>query len=96
MSDLDPIVENWYLNLETRSRFEVVAVDEHTQTVEIQHFDGEVEELDMDTWHSLVLEPSTPPDDWSGPFDDLEREDLGDGDLPAGRHDLQDPLDRLQ
>ncbi len=95
MGDLDPIIDNWYHNLESRARFEVVAVDERTQTVEIQHFDGEVEELDMETWNSLVLEFSEPPEDWSGPFDDLERRELGDGDLPAGRHDAPDPLDRL-
>lgn len=69
MADLDPIVGNWYQDLETQTEFEVVAFDEDAQTVEIQYFDGEVEELDLDAWYEMVLEPIEPPEDWSGPFD---------------------------
>ncbi|MDX1655931.1 MAG: DUF6763 family protein [Candidatus Competibacteraceae bacterium] len=95
MSDLDPIVDNWYRNLETGEIFEVVALDERAGTVEIQYFEGEVEEIDLEAWYELVLEATNPPEDWSGPYDDLEPEDLGDGDLPAGHGDLSDPLERL-
>ena len=57
MSDLDPIVGNWYKNVEEEKEFEVVAMDEDAQTVEIQYFEGEVEEIDLDSWYELVLEP---------------------------------------
>jgi hypothetical protein len=77
MSEIDPIVGNWYRNLADQSRFEVVAMDEASQNVEIQYFEGEVEELDMDTWDELSLDFIEPPDDWSGPFDDLEPDELG-------------------
>ena len=77
MSDIDPIVGTWYRNLNDEINFEVVAVDETSQTIEIQHFEGEVEELDLDAWDELTLEPIEPPDDWTGPFDDLEPDDLG-------------------
>lgn len=77
MSDVDPIIGNWYRNEETGNDFEVVALDEDAQTVEIQYFDGELEELDLDAWYELPLEAIETPEDWSGPFDELEPDDLG-------------------
>jgi hypothetical protein len=77
MSDLDPIVGNWYKNVEEEKEFEVVAVDEDAQTVEIQYFEGEVEEIDLDSWYELVLEPIEAPEDWSGAYDQMEQDDLG-------------------
>lgn len=77
MSDVDPIIGNWYRNEETGNDFEVVALDEDAQTVEIQYFDGELEELDLDAWYELPLEAIEPPEDWSGPFDEMETDDLG-------------------
>lgn len=77
MSDVDPIIGNWYRNEETGNDFEVVALDEDAQTIEIQYFDGELEELDLDAWYELSLEAIEPPEDWSGPFDEMETDDLG-------------------
>jgi hypothetical protein len=77
MSDVDPIIGNWYRNEETGNDFEVVAVDEDAQNVEIQYFDGELEELDLDAWYELPLEAIETPEDWSGPFDELDEDDLG-------------------
>jgi len=77
MSDVDPIIGNWYRNEETGNDFEVVALDEDAQTVEIQYFDGELEELDLDAWYELPLEAIETPEDWSGPFDELDEDDLG-------------------
>lgn len=92
MNELDPIIGNWYRNLESGDQFEVVALDDDAQTVEIQFFEGEVEELDMDSWESLVLEAIDPPEDWTGPFDDLVPDDLGDNGLPhrPGGNDLDE------
>ncbi len=77
MSDVDPIIGNWYRNQETGSDFEVVALDEDAQTIEIQHFDGEVEEMDLDAWYEQPIESIEAPEDWSGPFDEMESDDLG-------------------
>ena len=77
MSDVDPIIGNWYRNQDTGNDFEVVALDEDAQTIEIQYFDGEVEELDLDAWYELAIESIEAPEDWSGPFDELESDDLG-------------------
>ncbi len=77
MSDADPIIGNWYRNQETGNDFEVVALDEDAQTVEIQYFDGELEELDLEVWYDLPIDPIEAPEDWSGPFDELDSDDLG-------------------
>ena len=77
MSDVDPIIGNWYRNQETGNDFEVVALDEDAQTVEIQYFDGELEEFDLDAWYELPIDPIEAPEAWSGPFDEMEPDDLG-------------------
>ncbi len=94
-NELDPIVGEWYKNLDDEQTFEVVAVDEDEGTVEIQYFDGEIEEIDLENWYELNLEPIEPPEDWSGPFDDLERDDLGYTDMSMHPDEWSNPLDEL-
>jgi hypothetical protein len=94
MSELDPVVGNWYKNLEDESEFEVVAVDDDAQTVQIQYFDGEVEEIDLDSWYELALEAIAEPEDWSGAYDEMEADDLGYEETGKGSR-KDDPLKDL-
>ncbi|PIE83176.1 MAG: hypothetical protein CSA09_03690 [Candidatus Contendobacter odensis] len=81
MSDVDPIIGNWYRNHDTGNDFEVIATDEDIQLIEIQYFDGELEELDLDAWHELPIELIEGPDHWSGSFDDTDaNEDYDEAD----------------
>lgn len=78
MDDLEhvfPFVGSWYKD-GTGSVFEVVALDDDDHSVGIQHFDGTVEELDLDMWWDMPLEMVEPPEDWSGSLD-MDREDYG-------------------
>lgn len=77
-TDIEPIIGNWYRG-EDDSSFEVIAIDD--ETIEIQYFDGGIEEIDMASWSELAVEEIEPPEDWSGPFDDLEKDDLGYTDM---------------
>lgn len=72
-----PIVDQWYRHLDKGERFRVVAIDEDARTVEIQDFDGDVEEIDLENWYVMDIEPIEPPEDVTGPMDDVERDDLG-------------------
>jgi hypothetical protein len=72
-----PIVQNWYQFLDKGQNFRVVAVDEDSGYIEIQHYDGDVEEIDMDVWDELDIELIEPPEDWTGPVDYVERDDMG-------------------
>jgi hypothetical protein len=75
-NEADPIVGNWYQHLDKGQAFQVVAVDEDAGTVELQHFDGDVEEIDLDAWYRLPVELIEEPENWSGPFDVGEMDDL--------------------
>jgi hypothetical protein len=76
-TDLEPVVSQWYRHRDKGQQFQITAIDETEGTVEIQHFDGDVEELDLDSWYELDIEAIEPPADWTGPVDDVERDDLG-------------------
>ncbi|MGE0080774.1 MAG: DUF6763 family protein [Thiohalomonadaceae bacterium] len=95
-TDADPVVGNWYRHLDKGYRFEVVAVDEDEGTVEIQHFDGDIEALDIDTWYEMDIEPTEPPEDWSGPVDDFEEEDLDYTETDMEEDDWDEPLGELE
>ncbi len=87
-----PAVGDWYKNSLGQS-FEIVAVDEDEGTIEVQFYDGELEEYDMDTWRMLEITPAVAPKDWSAPFDDIEKDDLGYSDGVMRPEDWSSPLD---
>lgn len=72
--DMQPIPEQWYRNIDEEVLFEVVSVD--NDMIEIQYMDGEVKEIDMDTWEELELEPIENPQDWLGSYDDMDSDDF--------------------
>ncbi len=83
MSSPRPIVGEWYQTQEGDS-LEVVAYDPREKTIEVQFFDGTVEEYDLENWKELEVVPAEPPEDWSGSLD-LKGEDYGvDLGGPAG------------
>jgi hypothetical protein len=95
-SETDPIVDNWYQHPDKGQAFRVVAVDEAEGWVEIQYFDGNVEELDLDSWLRLELQPIEAPENWSGPMDAAEMDDITGteiSDTPA--EDWAEPLDEI-
>ena len=49
--------------------FEVVAVDELAGTIELQFFDGTVDEADPERWLAMRPRHAEPPEDWSGSVD---------------------------
>jgi len=95
-TDADPIVGNWYRHLDKGYRFEVVAVDEDEGTVEIQHFDGDLEALDVDTWYDMDIELTEAPEDWSGPVDDFDEETLDYTETDMEEDDWEAPLSELE
>lgn len=94
-TEYEPRIGDWYRN-SNADTFEIVAFDDGDDTVEIQYFDGTVEELDLDTWYEMDIEPTAAPEDWSGSLD-IEREDYGvdfDEKRLAKRNNPLDDLDR--
>ena len=60
-----PTPGKWYENKDEEETFRVLSVDEDDELVEIEYEDGEIEELDLDTWHELDLELTDVPEGWS-------------------------------
>jgi hypothetical protein len=75
-----PHIGHWYENGFRTATFKVVALD-LDGNIMTQHFDGEIEELEPDTWEELELFEVAPPEDWSGPFE-ISKEDLDQYDEP--------------
>jgi hypothetical protein len=67
-----PTIGQWY-RVSGDKEFEVVALDDDDGTIEIQYFDGTVEELDREDWDSQWLEgqieTAEAPEDWRGSVD---------------------------
>lgn len=91
--DITPTLGHWYHDLESEQEFGIVAIDD--DVIEIQYFDGQVEELEMETWEQMELEEIEQPEDWTGPFDDLERDDLGDTENTLRPEGWPESLDKL-
>ena len=91
-TSLKPVISQWYRHRDKGQQFYVTALDEQEGTVEIQHFDGDLEEVDFDDWHLLNIETIEPPEDWTGPVDDVERDDLGYTETDMTPEDWAEPL----
>jgi uncharacterized protein DUF6763 len=97
--DYEPVVGQWYENLEEEESFRVLSVDEDSELVEIEYLDGDIEELDIEAWHEMDLDRIEEPEGWSEPEDDdddedeedwEEDEDEDDDDLDEDEDDVDD------
>ena len=89
-----PVIGKWFRR-RNGSLFEVVAVDEDDSTIEIQFFDGTIDEVDLEAWPGLLPIEVNAPEDWSGSMD-MDPEDyvgLSPSEMPPGFHD---PLEFLK
>jgi Family of unknown function (DUF6763) len=73
MTSPSPVVGEWYRR-PNGALFEIVAIDRDDGTIEVQHFDGTVEEFDLESWDEQEFEEAQAPEDWTGSVD-VEPED---------------------
>jgi hypothetical protein len=95
-NELDPIVGQWYLHRDKGEMFRVVAADAAAGFVEIQYFDADVEELEMDAWREMDIETAAEPEDWTGPFDEIEPDELGLTDTSMSPQDWRSSLESVR
>lgn len=91
-STMLPQVGDWYRYPEGGRLFEVVAVDEQEGTIETQHYDGTVEEVDVEGWEELAPVAVQPPEDWTGSMD-MQKEDYSVDYDDSPHREYADPLD---
>ncbi len=73
----DPVIGNWYKDVENNLTFKVIALDESDDSIEVQYLNGDIGEYDTETWYNSTFDYVEPPEDWSAPYDDIEIDDLG-------------------
>jgi hypothetical protein len=88
--DYEPVAGQWYENLEEEEQFRVLKVDEDSELVEIEYLDGDIEEIDLETWHEMDLDRIEEPEGWSKSDDKDEDEDEEDWDEEDDEDDDDD------
>jgi hypothetical protein len=73
--EYEPTAGQWYENLEENESFRVLSVDPDAETVEIEYLDGDIEEIDLDTWAELDLDKVTEPEGWAGSDNDEDEDE---------------------
>jgi hypothetical protein len=64
--EFEPVVGQWYENIDENESFRVLSVDEDAELIEIEYLDGDIEEIDVDTWAEFDLDKIEQPEGWSG------------------------------
>lgn len=90
MNATEPILENWYKDASTGRTFRIVAIDEETDSIEVQYFNGDIGEYDFASWLESGFLPIEAPEDWTAPFDAVETDDLGYTDTDIHAPELRD------
>src|SRR5260221_4944595 len=88
-----PPAGRWYRDLERDESFKVVTVDEDDDLIEIQHSDGEIEELESAEWFEMDLERIEEPEDWLREGEDSDDKDDRDDDVDDDDDDDEDDDD---
>lgn len=97
MAVVFPVIGHWYRRT-NGALFEVVAVDEQDGTVELQYFDGTIDEIDLENWPALLVERVRAPEDWTGSLD-VDPEDFAmdnAAEMPVGWHDPLEILEKTE
>ena len=91
INELDPRVDQWYSHRDKGQQFYVTAVNEEENAIEIQHFDGDLEEISLEEWRDMNIDLSVEPENWSGALDIAETDDLGTGVTDTSTEDWAEP-----
>ena len=89
--DNEPVPGQWYENVQEEESFRVLSVDEDSELIEIEYLDGDIEEIDLETWHEMDLERIEEPEGWSESDDEDESEE--DEDWEEEEEDEEDDED---
>lgn len=84
-------IGQWYQRIDKGEMFVVTGVDARSGTIEIQNFDGDLDEIEANVWSSQPLEFAEAPEDETGPLD-LDPEDLGYSETEMSPRDWNEPL----
>ncbi len=95
---IHPVVGQWYRlpDADKGQVFQVIDIDDDEDAVEVQYFDGNIEELPHDAWQAQGFENCAAPEDWTGPYDGIARDDRGYSDSEASREERRGATQNIQ
>jgi hypothetical protein len=88
--EYEPVVGQWYEDVDENESFRVLSVDEDAELIEIEYLDGEIEEIDLETWRELDLDKTEEPEGWAASHEEHDKDDKDDDDEDE---DLDDDWD---
>jgi hypothetical protein len=98
--EFEPVVGQWYENIDENDSFRVLSVDADAELIEVEYLDGDIEEIDLDTWAEFDLDKIEQPEGWSGEAlgkaeddDDEDADDDWDDDEDDDEDEDEDNLD---
>ena len=91
--DYEPVPGQWYENVEEEESFRVLSVDEDSELLEIEYLDGDIEEIDLESWHEMDLERIQEPEGWSESDDEDTEDDDDDWDEEDEEDEDEDDWD---
>jgi hypothetical protein len=98
--EYEPVVGQWYENIEEDDCFRVLAVDEDAELIKIEYLDGDIEEIEADIWAEFDLDKIDQPEGWSGeevgePDDDTDDDwdEVDEDDDEEDEDDLDEETD---
>ena len=71
-----PLIGQWYERADQAEVFQVTGIDDRARTVEIQSLNGDIGEIERDTWPVLPLSYAMAPEDGMVSGDESEADDL--------------------
>lgn len=73
----------------------IVNIDEGNELIDIQYFDGDLDEISFSTWDDMDVEISAAPESWSGSIDVGEVDDYGTEITDTGAKEWDEQLDEI-
>lgn len=84
-------IGQWYQRADKGEMFVVTGIDAESGAIEIQTFDGDLDEIEANVWNALPLEFTEAPEDETGPLD-VDPEDLAYSETGMTAQDWSAPL----
>jgi hypothetical protein len=91
--EYEPVAGQWYENIDENESFRVLSVDPDSELVEIEYLDGDIEEIDLDTWQEFDLDKIEQPEGWSAPEAEDEEDEKDDKEDEDDEDDWDDEDD---
>ena len=91
-----PDIGQWYAHTDKGELFQVVGRHDPSRNIENQYVDGDIDEIDAETWALLPVERVEPPEDVTASLDDIETDDLGYSETDMTEADWEEALQPLR